>query len=186
LTTTTPPCTARCRCRLLVHQLRHYYPRTAHRRSPSRLGIAGKRSTLPTNWKSTSNFLPKTSTPATQFSGGWADGASFRASFSWRAMFYAFRGLLSPLKGYFRVGGTPFLSDALAFTLTQSGPLCLSRSGSTSFVPGPMPPSSVRGTRCTLCHSLLGPPHAARAPISYLESRSLVVTACRGVGNACI
>jgi hypothetical protein len=62
----------------------------AHLRSLSQLGIAEKKSTLPTNWKSILNYQQKISNLATQFSGGLADEVNFCASFSWRATFYVF------------------------------------------------------------------------------------------------
>lgn len=83
-----PHITQRCRHRL-PHLFRHCL-QMAHLRSCSPLGITRKRSTLPTNWKSTSNSLQRTLKFATQFSGGQADEVNFHISFSWHATFFIF------------------------------------------------------------------------------------------------
>jgi len=53
-------------------------------------GIIERRSTLPTNWKSTSNSLQRILKLATQFSGGWADKVNFHISSSWHVTFFVF------------------------------------------------------------------------------------------------
>jgi len=82
-----PRCPPQCHC-CLPHLFGH--PWMAHLRSPSQLSITERRSTLPMNWKSISNFQQKISRLVTQFSGGWANKVNFHTSFSWRVIFYAF------------------------------------------------------------------------------------------------
>jgi|SRR5882757_9137026 hypothetical protein len=176
----------------LRHLFRHHLW-MVRLRSPSRLGIAKRRSTLLMNSKSTLNSLQKTSTIATQFSGGWAVEVNFRASFGWRVMFYAFlvstfifaylnlrdfdlnflsQVLQLPLKGSSRVDGTQYLSDAQDSSRKLFASSCSSRSVFTSTMPGPKRPSSIStpfGPRTALTqhsrHSLSPPPLGVTLPL---------------------
>ena len=113
------------------------------------------------NWKNISNYHLRTSTLATQFTGGWADEVNFLTSFSWLVMFYAFlvsrltifvctvsesevRCLqvpLLPLRGSSQVVETPYLFGVLVFNPIPFVPSCSSRNNYTFPVPLPNPPS---------------------------------------------
>jgi hypothetical protein len=153
------PHIAQCRQHSLPHPFKHCLW-MAHLRSHSRLSIAEKKSTLPMNWKSISNYLQKISNLATQFSGGSADEVNFCTSSSWRMTFYVFlvsillflihvtqiwiglsQVLLLLLKGFSQVGGTPSLSDMLDSKPTQFICSCLLRS--TSILSEPKLPTFI-------------------------------------------